>query len=466
MAIEHNQELVVQRMTPAVVRTFEQEARGVFDPVLLGTFGYERERAEGLSSRGRLFEFSSHSLVGEVGVTRFLPTGTTVGLGATTEIADAGTGRQLVQSRLGLTVTQALLRGFGTGVNLANIRQARLDTLASEYELRGFSEAVVALVEQTCWDYVLAERQLEIYRQSVALAEEQANVIRERARAGTIPATDLTAAESELAFRRQDIVDAGSDREKARIRLLRLLNPPGDAGGVWNRQVRLLEKAALPDAPLDDVESHVQVALRMRPDLNQARLALQRGDLRLVETRGGLLPRMDLFITLGRSGYAESFSGSLKNQDDHRYDLLFGVSAEYPLGNHQARAAHERATVSRRQAEEAVRNLENLVQVDVRTAHVEAGRARDKVAAVAATRKLDEDKLRIEMEKFLAGRSSSFQVARAQRDLVRSQIAEVTTVVEHLKALVDLYRLEGSLLERRGISAPGAGPPKEQAYRR
>ena len=34
----------------------------------------------------------------------------------------------------------------------------------------------------------------------------------------------------------------------------------------------------------------------------------------------------------------------------------------------------------------------------------------------------------------------------------------VQAVANYLKALVDLYRLEGSLLARRGISAPGTQP--------
>jgi outer membrane protein len=46
-------------------------------------------------------------------------------------------------------------------------------------------------------------------------------------------------------------------------------------------------------------------------------------------------------------------------------------------------------------------------------------------------------------------------VAQAQRDYVQAQIAEVQAKVAHLKALVDLYRLDGSLLDQRGIAAPG-----------
>jgi len=51
-----------------------------------------------------------------------------------------------------------------------------------------------------------------------------------------------------------------------------------------------------------------------------------------------------------------------------------------------------------------------------------------------------------------------FLVAQAQRDLLESQISETQAIANQLKALVELYRLEGSLLERRGIMAPGREP--------
>ncbi len=98
------------------------------------------------------------------------------------------------------------------------------------------------------------------------------------------------------------------------------------------------------------------------------------------------------------------------------------------------------------------------VELDVRTAFIEVNRTREQISATAATRKFQAEKLRAETEKFRVGRSTSLLVAQVQRDLLFSQIAEVRGVANYLKALVELYRLEGSLLERRGISAPGREP--------
>ena len=52
---------------------------------------------------------------------------------------------------------------------------------------------------------------------------------------------------------------------------------------------------------------------------------------------------------------------------------------------------------------------------------------------------------------YFRGRS----VAKAAQILGAGQISEADAVVSYLKALVDLFRLEGSLLERRGVWVAG-----------
>ena len=107
---------------------------------------------------------------------------------------------------------------------------------------------------------------------------------------------------------------------------------------------------------------------------------------------------------------------------------------------------------------EALKNLEQLVEVDVRSALIEINRANEQVSATAATRKLQEESLRAETEKFRVGKSTALLVARAQRDFVASQITEIEALITYLKATINLYQEEGTLLARRGIEAPGDEP--------
>jgi outer membrane protein TolC len=216
----------------------------------------------------------------------------------------------------------------------------------------------------------------------------------------------------------------------------------------------------LPEIKLEDVELHVAVSKRMRPVLNEARLEILRGDLELVKTKNGLLPLMDLFITLGKSGYADSFGESVSNIKKDNYDALAGIKFNYPVFNRDAEALHRRAQLIREQAQKSLENLSQLVEVDVRTAYIEVNRTKQQIAASSATRMFNEEKLRTETEKLRVGKSTSFLVAQAQRDLLVSRIAEVQALANYLKALIDLYRQDGSLLERRRISAPGRKPVK------
>ena len=464
LALENDEDLVVQKLRPEIRRAAELEALAPFDPVLYGTVGWERRNGEMLRGAGTQNHFITETWVERVGVREFFPTGTEISFDALTRLSDKALTRQLVESRLGLTVTQALLRGFGPEVNLAAIREAKLDTLASEYDLRGSALGLVADVERAYWDHVRFVQEVEVLRQTVGLAEAFVKNLEERIKLQTAPQMDLAAAQAELALRRQDQIDAESSRDKSLVRLRRLLSLPG--ADAWTREMRLVDKPVVQDVELDGVESHVQLAMRMRPEINAAKLGIQRGDLEVVKTRNGLLPKLDFFLTVGKSGYADSFGNAWKNIGGDEHDVLVGVSADYPAGNHLARGRYQRAVLTRRVAQEAVKNLETIVQEDVRIAFLEVKRAREQVTASAITRKLDEEKLRVEMEKLQMGRVTPFQVARAHRDLTKSRLAEVQAAVDYQKALAHLYWAEGSLLERRGVSAPGRDPPKAQTASR
>jgi len=458
LAMENNQSLIVERMNPQIQRTFEQEELAVFDPLLSPEVSSRRVVADRLGRAGSGIESSTvDSIAGSVSLAKLFATGTALDLQASTSYTDSSLySDTFTANRLGLTVTQALLRGLDIRANLARVNQARLDTLISQYELRGFTEILLEQVESKFWDYALAERQIEIYTNSLNLAEKQMTETEERIKIGDLAETELAAAQAEVALRRENLINARSTLAKERLDLLRLLNPSGSID--WNRDIILQYDTSPPDVELDNVVEHVQVSLRMRPDLNQARLQIQRGDLDVVRTRNGLLPKMDMFISFGKTGYADTFNRALNDMDKDSYDVTWGLVFEGAPINRSARAQYTRAVLSRQQLRKALENLSQLVQVDVRSAYIEVTRAQEQISATAATRNFQEEKLRAETEKFRVGKSTSLLVGQAQRDFVASQIAEIQAVANYLKALVALYRLEGSLLHRRGLSAPGGEP--------
>ena len=458
LSLENNRSLVVQRLNPSIQQTAEDQERAVFDPTIDAEVFAGRVKAERLARSGSDTEdFDTNTVDGIISLEQYFPTGTTVALEASSQMEDSSLyDSNFYSTRLGMTVTQALLRGYGTDVNLVRLRQARLDTHMSEFELRGFTEFLVAEVERTFWDYALARRQIEIVEESLKVARQQLNETKQLIAVGRLAKAELAAVQAEVAAQEQALIEARASKESIRLQLLRLLNPAGS--GIWQREVDLIYQSTLPEIKLEDVELHVAVSMRMRPILNEARLEILRDDLELVKTQNGLLPLMDLFITLGKSGYADSFGESISNIKKDKYDALAGVRFNYPIFNRDAEALHRRAKLTYEQTQKALANLSQLVEVDVRTAYIEVNRTKQQIAASSATRMFNEEKLRTETEKLRVGKSTSFLVAQAQRDLLVSRIAEVRALANYLKALIDLYRLDGSLLERRRISAPGREP--------
>ena len=456
LALENNKSLVVQRFIPQIRRTFEQEELSVFDPVITARISDSQTKSQTVPQPGSPSLSSlDKELSADVGISQFFPTGTTLSLdGSTDDLTRSILSQPFDTTRFGVSATQSLLRGFGAAVNLASVNQARIDTKASQYELRGFVENLVASIEETYWDYALAQRQIDIVNQSLEIAQKQLEETKERIAVGSLAKSELTTAEAETALRQENLIDAKSTLAKTKLNFLRLVNPPGS--NLWNRDVVLQSVPANPAEQAGDVEMHVALAQQLRPELNQAKLQWQRDEMEIVKTKNGLLPKLDLFVTLGKTGYADSFGKSSENiGSKNDYDLLGGIVFEYPPLNRGADARNIRAIVTRDQAREAINNLSQLVEVDVRNAYLEITRARELVAATAASRKLQEEKLRIETEKFRVGKSTLLLVAQAQRDFLASQIAEIQAVMNHIKAFVEFYRLDGSLLERRGIASPG-----------
>lgn len=449
-SLKRNRELQVERYTPLIIGTFEQIERGVYDAEFFADIEYSEETASETSrSTEESFSVEGDDVEAVAGLRQQLPSGTaleaSVGYGRST----SNRAPEQQDVRLGLSVTQSLLKGFGAAVNLVGVRQAQLETQVSLYEFRGFVEALLSEVEIAYWRYVLATEGITILKQSLAIAKKQLDEVESQIEVGVIPRNSAAAARAEVARREQALLEGRSRQIERRLRLLRLLNVTD------NKHFQLLidptSQPRMDAAPIGGLDQRLELALRLRPDLNEARLRQKRQSLEVVRTRNGLLPKLELFIDLGKTGYAESFSTAWSNIDEENYFLLTGIEFSSYLGNRTAEGKHLQARASRDQAIAAVENLENMVQLDVRLAANETERTRQQIEASAVTREMEEQTLKAEQERFSVGDTTSLLVAQAQRDLLVSQLAEIEAIVEYRIALVSLFLAEGSLLERRGI---------------
>lgn len=450
-ALENNRDLRVNRLTPEIIATFDDIERGRFDPELFGRAEIlETESVETSRATGENFTAEREDTIYEAGIRQELPTGTMIEAGVLSNRATSNRAAEQQSARLGLNLTQALLRGRGAGVNLARVEQSRLDTVASRYELQAFVETLLAEAERAYWRYALGQQETRIFEQSLEVARLQQREVGDRIRIGVLASTERASAEAEVAQREQALIDIRARTDVLRLRLLRLTNP--DRDGRLDASVSIVSDPRTELLPVENLEDRITLARRARPELNESRARLQSARLETVLTRNGLLPRLDFFISLGKSGYSDSFGSAFRDLDGDSFDIAAGVELSASLGNRTARARDRASNISRRQAAEAVANLEQLVEVDVRIAAAEVERARQQITASSVTRALREEALRAENERFRVGSSTTLLVAQAQRDLLESQIAEVEALTAYRLALIDLYVAEGTLTQRRGLN--------------
>ncbi len=465
IGLSNNKSFDVQKFKPPITSLGEEVERSVFDPVSKTEVDANRKKTNSQSvSRG----FTATTTVSE-----FLPTGTTIemllgtgyrkgetppdGLSGDPE-TDSSTEDKYWTTFTQISVNQALLRGAGIQANLANLRKARIETQVSSYELTGLAQTLAGEIESAYWEYLLALMRVDIQEKGLALSSRLVRETKQRIKSGQKAEYEMYSLLAQESSTRQALSDAKSLQEKTRIRLLKLISPP--SFDLWNRQLKLLTRPTLPPDSVEDLASHINVAMRMRPDLNQARLEEQKGTLEIVKTKNGLLPKLDAFLMFGRTGYSKNFDLSLKDYGSGGggLDYTARIQFEFPVMNRKAKADYNRSVLELARSRQAIDNLVQLAQQEVLLAYVEVKRAKDQIRLSDETIKYQLLKRDAEIEKYRLGTSNAFTVAQAERETITSQLSAAQARIDYLRGLTQFYIADGSLLFRRGVGVLVADP--------
>lgn len=450
MGISQNLALKIEKFDPELRKTYIEGEKARFDPVVSANFSGSERISKVIFQQGDLGQNVTNRTDAGISISRISTSGTLTEFGLSTIRTRSAKSDNLFSTRFGVNIEHPLKRGSGREVNLVSLRKAELDLTWSKYELQGFVLNLVAEIENRYWEYYLSTRELEIVQQSLKLAQQQQEETARRIEAGSIPESEAAAAEAEVMLRRVDLINAESRASRSAVALLRSINP--DTENFWAKKPIIAEELFSFETQTDTLPQLIQAALANRPEIDQADLLLQRDRLEVVSTRNGLLPRLDFFANLGKTGYATSLSGTNpKPGEQGSYDIQAGFVYELSRGRRDARAGHQRAELNVKMRQQAIKNLEQLIKEEVINAYIEVNRTLQQIKATTATTEKQKEKLRVEEVKFSVGKTTSFQVAQAQRDLTEALIAEISSAIEHQQAFTELMRASGQLLNQRKL---------------
>lgn len=353
---------------------------------------------------------------------------------------DLGATDATFQSKLSLSVGQALLQGVWLRYNLQGVRQATVTRDAAALSALGRRQQAIADTATAYWNLYYQRELLDIAEQSLELSREQARVVGVLVGDGRLAAVERTRIDAVVAESERALLGARSAAAGAEDQLLALF---GDAPGG---AVELTTEPTSPPSVELDEETVVEAVLAGNLDLRTLELQADEAAEKLRDARHARLPELGVTAGVDFSGYEPSFSEALKEMSSG--DLRgwsVGASLSAPLLNRADRGASAAAeadlvrATSERHALALTVNLQARAQVRV----IEDAQRRVELARLQL--KLAEETLEAEMARFREGRTLQRDLISATRDREAARAEVGRALTDYQVAIIELQRLKGAL---------------------
>lgn len=462
-AVEHNLDAQIARIDSAVNQTQIVAAEAAFDWTLLTNINVSRTEeptaapvVQGIQVGSAINKSRSYGF--ETGIRKPLTSGGQVEITQTLDIFNnQSPGTDLIPdpgrtSLLEITLDQPLLRGFGSDVNLAEVRLARNLDRRGVQQLRQRLIDVATSAEQAYWALEAAHKRLLIRQRLLNLGVKTRDVLKGRAGFDVRPA-EISDAVARVESRRADVIRATNDLRKRSDELKAIINDPRLTVGD--------ETVLIPvDEPVTDpVEfsliDAITTALSKRPAIQQAVLAIDDASIRERVASNARLPLLDLQFQTQFTGLDSDTLDSLDQTGDAEFvNFILNLAFEQPIGNRAAEADFRRRRLERLRSVVDYRSTvrDTIVQIkgalrDVTTNHRLIEQTR--TARLAAAENLRT--LRAEEE--MRGLTPEFLDLKFTRQdaLAAAQVEEIQALTDYNTAIADLHQATGTALSQNGI---------------
>jgi len=336
-------------------------------------------------------------------------------------------------------------RNWGPTVTLSGIRLAKLSKDTQEWESRRQLLNQVAAVTSGYWDLVAAIYNAEVQRLSLLSARNLLRINEIRLKHGVGTETDVWEARAGVAARENALIRAVQAIGLAQDNLARLVRV--NEGTHWKVRMIPRDQPHYEEYSVDE-QKFIAEALEKRPDIQEAKLARRRAEIRRKVARNQRMPRLDLFGSYGITGLGPSTgrAGHYMGTQDYR-NWSIGVDFSVPIPNTKARARYRQAKKLYEGSNLLIQQVTDLAVFEVRKAIRDLRAARDSIAANQARVRAEQEKLRGEMKRYEVGMATSQDLLDYQDYLAAAQSGLVKAIVDYNKAIIDLERARGTLLE-------------------
>ena len=331
----------------------------------------------------------------------------------------------------GISVQYDLYRG---GRTRARVQEAEIGVRVAESQREARRQDLIFRVTEAYYRMMEQARRVDVAQQRAERTDVHLSVARARLRAGLATRSDTLRAAVEHSVAVLTIVRARNGLDSARGALNVLLgreaqSPLSLAPDLYSEEV----------SPVDDFEAYLFLALSRRPELQQARAAVDRQRAEAQVVRAEYLPRISL-----DASYAWNGPGLASLDRDWRA----GVTLNLPLFtgfSTRFRVAQASAMLQQFEAEHAALRQEVGRQAwEAYRAVQEAGERIDETAVLVAQAR---ERMAVAEGEYRAGVGSMVDVVDAQAALTEADEARVSAFADYRVAQARLVRACGNAQE-------------------
>jgi outer membrane protein TolC len=483
-----------------------------FDPVISSTLQMDRAFAESTSlfSVNPSGVINTNTGTANFSYLQGFHSGTDLSVGFNnthiTSSNGATTYTPALNSSFQVRLTQNLLQGFGFLPNTRFIRIAKNNREISDVAFRLQVITTVDQIENLYWNLVYAFENVRVQEEALNFAQRTLEDNKKQVQVGVLPPIQVVNAQSTVAADQQNLILARTNLELQELlmknALSRNLEDPVLAGAsvvpTSTTQIPQQEQTVPTQELIGDALGH-------RAELTESRIDLNSRELNNKAVRNAMLPTLNVYAYYGGSGIGgdvnpvlvpttlggpciasanSSGSGSSGSNSNGRFgcfspsaaappfrnggpvglggtwqqlvtsaapDKGVGLTLNIPLRNRTAQADQVRAELEYRQAQVRLQQLENQVRIEVRNAQFDVQQSRASVDAAQAAVDFQRQTLDSEQQKLKAGVSTSTTVLSDQSALTLAESNLLSAKAAYEKAVVEMDRATGLLLEHSGI---------------
>jgi len=356
-------------------------------------------------------------------------------------------------NNINVGLSQPLLQGFGSDVNMAQIRLARNADRKATQALRDRLLDLVARTEAAYWQLVLARHNLATRLWLVEVGVDVREVLAKRRQFDTTLAqyADSVAV---VENRKSGVIRARREVQQAVDALKVLINDPALPIGD---ETTVVPTDTMVEQPLNaSLREAIATSIQQSPSVARAMLDIDDASIRQVVADNGRLPQLNLNAQLQWNGLDGTYGNTWDQIGQSQFvDYIVGLTFSQAIGNRYGESTYRRARLERSQTVIAYRAAVQDSVFRVKDALRNVSTNYQLIGQTRAFRLAQAENLRALLvdEQTLASLTPEFLNLKFQRQdgLANAQLQESLALVDYNTAIAELYRAMGTGLAMNRI---------------